>query len=64
MEATFCEEQVEAEAESVKGDETCAPLAGELTVTLAMAGKAKRARASRNGAGDSLEKEFIMILLG
>jgi hypothetical protein len=39
MAATFCEEQVVASAERVKGEETSAPLPGLLTVTLPNAGK-------------------------
>jgi hypothetical protein len=41
MLATFCEEQVAASAESVKGEDTSAPLPGLLTVTVANAGLTK-----------------------
>ena len=38
MAVTLCDEQVEADAESVKGDETLASFEGLLTVTPAKAG--------------------------
>ncbi|HTW61573.1 MAG TPA: hypothetical protein VMD55_07155 [Terracidiphilus sp.] len=38
MEATFCDEQVAAEADSVNGEDTSELLAGLLTVTPAIAG--------------------------
>jgi hypothetical protein len=60
MDETSWEEQVDAEAESEKGEETCAPLAGELTVTPAIAGSA--GRASSNGTKDSLERRRMTFL--
>lgn len=44
MAATFCEEQVAALAERLKGEETSAPLPGLLTVTDANEGVAKMRR--------------------
>jgi hypothetical protein len=61
MEAMFCEEHVDATAESIKGDETWAPLAGELTVTPARAGTA--GRASNNVADMRAERRFMTFLL-
>lgn len=46
MAAMGCEEQSEAQAESVKGEETAAPLPGLLTLTPANAGLASRASAN------------------
>lgn len=43
MDDTGCDEQVEASADRVNGEETVAPLPGELMVGLAKAGTAVRA---------------------
>jgi hypothetical protein len=57
METTDLEEQVAADAESLKGEVTEASLEGELTVTPAMAGRDMESRATP--ARRALEEIFM-----
>ena len=57
MADTFCEEQVAASAERVKGEETSAPFPGLLMVTAANAGPARIA--SMDEPTESLSNRFI-----
>lgn len=59
MAETGWEEQLAAVAESVKGDETWAPLPGLLTVTPANAGLARKA--SRAEPMESLRSNFMKV---
>ena len=54
---TLCEEQVEASADNVKGEETSVSLTGELTVTPANAGR-ERASAPKP-ASTAIREECI-----
>jgi len=56
-----CEEQLGALAESVKGEETVAPLPGVLTVTPAKAGAAMASRRSRKREAARIMEQDLCV---